>query len=281
MSGTAPNQFNQQEVSSQAYQAIRDFIYQEAGIDLGAARHMLVGARLNKRLRHHQLNSLDEYVHLLRDQRNFNERQIAIDLLTTNETYFFREAEHFEVLKDQMLARHPEERLFRLWSAACSSGEEAYSIGMVLDDFFGERVKWEIFGSDISSRIVEKAKRGLYQAHRIDAIPEAYLQKYCLMGAGDNEGFLQVDSKVRDKTRFAEINLIKPLPDVGIFDAIFLRNVLIYFDGSTKEKIVRNLITKLRTGGMLFIGHSESLKSFDIPLELVAHTSYRKNRVSS
>lgn len=263
-------------VSGKAYQAIRDFIYQEAGIDLGASKQMLVGARLNKRLRHYQLGSFDEYVTLLGDQGNVNERQMAIDLLTTNETYFFREAEHFEVLKNEVIAQHPKDRFFRVWSAACSSGEEAYSIGMVLDDYFGQRVKWEIFGSDISSRIVAKAKKGLYQAHRIDAIPKNYLRKYCLKGSGEFEGFLLVDKSLRDKTRFAEMNLTKPLPDVGQFDVIFLRNVLIYFDNPTKEKIVRNLLTKLRPGGMFFIGHSESLKGFDLPIEPISHTSYRK-----
>lgn len=266
----------QQKVSNQAYQSIRDFIYQEAGIDLGTSKHMLVAARLNKRLRHHQLDSFDEYVALLRDKRYVSERQVAIDLLTTNETYFFREAEHFEVLKYEVLEQHPKERFFRLWSAACSSGEEAYSIGMVLEDYFGQRVKWEIIGSDISSRIVARAKKGLYQAHRIDAIPKDYLLKYCLKGSGEYEGFLLVDKSVRDNTRFTEMNLTKPLPDVGQFDVIFLRNVLIYFDNPTKEKIVRNLLTKLRPGGMFFIGHSESLKGFDLPVELISHTSYRK-----
>ena len=276
MSSNAAQNINHNEISSQAYQAIRDFIYQEAGIDLGASKQMLVGARLNKRLRYHKLDSFDQYVSLLRDQRNVNEHQMAIDLLTTNETYFFREPEHFEVLRNEVLAQHPKERFFRVWSAASSSGEEAYSIGMVLDDYFGQSVKWEIFGSDISSRIVARAKKGLYHAHRIDAIPKAYLQKYCLKGSGEYEGFLLVDKSIRVKTRFAEINLTKPLPDVGQFDVIFLRNVLIYFDNPTKEKIVGNLITRLRSGGMLFIGHSESLKSIDLPLELISHTSYRK-----
>lgn len=276
MSSSVEHDFSLKEVSSEAYQAIRDFIYQEAGIDLGTSKQMLVGARLNKRLRYHRLDSFDQYVALLSDKINVNERQMAVDLLTTNETYFFREAEHFEVLKNEVLAQHPKERFFRLWSAASSSGEEAYSIGMVLDDYFGLLVKWEIFGSDISNRIIAKAKRGLYQAHRIDAIPKAYLKKYCMKGAGEYEGFLLVDKILRNKTRFTEINLTRPLPDVGQFDVIFLRNVLIYFDNPTKEKIVRNLITKLRPGGILFIGHSESLKGMDFPLELISHTCYRK-----
>ena len=269
-------QFKQTEVSAKAYQAIREFIYAEAGIDLGASKQMLVSSRLNKRLRHHQLDSFDQYADLI-IKNNGIERQMAIDLLTTNETYFFREAEHFNALKKLVLQQHPKDRLFRLWSAASSSGEEAYSIAMVLDDFFGTRGKWEIFGSDISSRIIEKAKKGLYQTHRIDAIPKEFLRKYCLKGSGEYEGFLLVDKKLRDNTRFAEMNLTKPLPEVGQFDVIFLRNVLIYFDNKTKEKIIRSLASKLRSKGLLFIGHSESLKGMDLPLDLIAPTTYQKN----
>jgi chemotaxis protein methyltransferase CheR len=268
-------QFKQTEVSASAYKTIREFIYKEAGIDLGSAKQMLVSSRLNKRLRHHQFDSFDQYVDLLQNN-NAIERQIAIDLLTTNETYFFREAEHFNTLKQLVLRDHPKERLLRLWSAASSSGEEAYSIAMVLDDFLGATGKWEIFGSDISSRIIAKAKNGLYQCHRIDAIPKDYLQKYCLKGKGEYDGFLLVDQNLRAKTQFAEINLTKPLPEVGQFDVIFLRNVLIYFDDKTKENIIRSLTSKLRSKGLLFIGHSESLKGMDLPIELIGPTTYQK-----
>jgi len=270
------NQFQQQSVSAGAYQFIREFIYQEAGIDLGDAKQQLVSSRLNKRLKFHQLNSFDQYANLIKDNTFSNERQMAIDLLTTNETYFFREPGHFETLKKNVLEQHPKDRLFRVWSAASSSGEEAYSIGMVLDDFFGNRVKWEIFGSDISSRIIEKARKGLYQAHRIDAIPKEYLKRYFLKGTGEYDGFLLVDKIIRDKVQFSEMNLTRPLPEVGLFDVIFLRNVLIYFDNPTKEKIIRNLAAKLRPEGILYIGHSESLKGMDLPLTLIAPTTYQK-----
>jgi chemotaxis protein methyltransferase CheR len=269
-------QLKQPEVSFKAYQVIRDFIYNEAGIDLGESKQMLVSSRLNKRLRYHQLDSFDQYAQLLINNKGI-ERQMAIDLLTTNETYFFREAEHFTTLKQLVLKDHPTERVFRLWSAASSSGEEAYSIAMVLDDFFGEKGKWEIFGSDINSLVLEKAKKGLYQCLRIDAIPQNFLRKYCLKGEGQYEGFLLIDKKLQNKTRFSQINLTKPLPEVGLFDVIFLRNVLIYFDTKTKENIIRSLISKLRPKGLLFIGHSESLKSMDLPIDLIGPTTYQKH----
>jgi len=267
--------FKQPEVSANAYQTIREFIYNEAGIDLGSGKQTLVSSRLNKRLRHHQLDSFDQYLELLLN-KNSIEYQVAIDLLTTNETYFFREAEHFNLLKNLLLQHHPMNKNFRLWSAASSSGQEAYSIAMVLDDFFGSRGYWEIFGSDISTRMIKKAKSGLYQCHRIDAIPKDFLRKYCLKGTGEFDGYLLVDKKLREKTRFAEINLTKPLPEVGEFDVIFLRNILIYFDNKTKKNIIRSITSKLRSKGLLFIGHSESLKGMDLPIELIAPTVYQK-----
>ena len=270
------NQFQRQEITAGAYQFFRQFIYQEAGIDLGDSKQQLISSRLNKRLKYHELASFEQYAELIKDKCSVNERQMAIDLLTTNETYFFREPGHFDSMKNLVLEKHPKNKLLRIWSAASSSGEEAYSIGMVLDDFFGNRGKWEIFGSDISSRIIEKAQKGLYQAHRIDAIPKEYLKRYCLKGTGEFDGFLLVDKKIRKNVSFSEINLTKPLPDVGVFEVIFLRNVLIYFDNPTKEKIIRSLVSKLRAGGILYIGHSESLKGMDLPLQLVAPTTYQK-----
>lgn len=263
-------------LKSAEYNSIRDFIYKEAGIDLGPSKQMLVSSRLNKRLRHHNLPSYKAYVDMIHTQGNELERQMATDLLTTNETYFFREPEHFNFLRKNILENHPKGKLFRVWSAASSSGEEAYTISMILDDYFGTMTPWEIFGSDISKRILEKAEKGLYPTLRIDGIPKPFLKKYCLKGKGEFDGFLLVDPALRRKCSFKQVNLIKPLPDVGKFDVIFLRNVLIYFDDKTKESIVRRLVGALRPGGTLFIGHSESLKGMELGLELVAPTTYKK-----
>ncbi|MBL7004225.1 MAG: protein-glutamate O-methyltransferase CheR [Gammaproteobacteria bacterium] len=258
------------------YKAIRDFIYLEAGIDLGEKKQMLVSSRLTKRLRHYQLNSFKAYMQLINSAEHKLERQMATDLLTTNETYFFREPEHFKFLKKNILENHPSGTPFRLWSAASSSGEEAYTISMVLDDYFGARTPWEILGSDISSRIIEKAQNALYPTLRIDGIPQPFLKKYCLKGMGEFDGFLMVHQNLRSKCSFRQINLINPLPDIGKFDVIFLRNVLIYFDAKTKEKIVRQLVTTLKPDGVLFIGHSESLKGMDLGIKLIAPTTYQK-----
>ncbi len=277
MSNAYAETYKRREVSDSAYTEIREFIYQVAGINLGPGKQTLVSSRLNKRLIHNNLDDFDQYAKLLNNRGSDLERQIAVDLLTTNETYFFREMDHFNALRQQVLPNYPGKQPFRVWSAASSSGEEAYSIAMVLDDFFGKRVNWEVFGSDVSSRIVKKAKSGLYMMHRIDAIPQEFLKRYCLKGNSEYDGYLLIDPALRARTSFEEINLTKPLPDIGMFEVIFLRNVLIYFDNETKEKIVRNLLTRLVSQGMLYIGHSESLKSMDLPLQLLAPTVYQKD----
>lgn len=273
---TAAEAFQLPELKKSEYDIIRDFIYEEAGIDLGGRKQMLVSSRLNKRLRYHNLSSFQAYIDIIFQQGNELEKQMAIDLLTTNETYFFREPDHFEFLKKNILPNHSKTSLFRLWSAASSSGEEAYTLSMILDDYFGAKIAWEIFGSDISNTILEKARKGLYPTLRIDGIPQPFLKKYCLKGKGEFDGFLRVNEKLRHKCSFKQINLIKPLPNVGEFDVIFLRNVLIYFDDKTKEDIVRRLVKSLRKGGYLFIGHSESLKGMDLGVKLLAPATYVK-----
>ena len=276
LSNISDDDIRQMEVPAKAYQAIRDFIYAEAGINLGPDKQMLVFTRLNKRLRHYNLSNFDDYVNLLGDKSNNMERQTAIDLLSTNETFFFREPDHFEILKTLVLESHPKLNPLRVWSAASSSGEEVYSIAMVLDDYFGPGTEWEVFGSDISSRVIAKAKKGLYPVQRIDSIPGSFLKRYCLKGVGKYEGFLLVDTELRNKTFFAEVNLAKNLPDLGLFDVIFLRNVLIYFDKQTRQRITDSLLSKLRRGGVLFVGHSESLNVMDFPLRLIGQTAYQK-----
>lgn len=264
------------QISAAAYQWIRDFAYHEAGIDLGPSRQMLVISRLRKRLVDCQTNGFDAYTRVLANPKNAQERQAAIDLLSTNETFFFRESDHLEILRSRVLQTHPRGQPLRIWSAASSSGEEAYSIAMILSEACGNTIDWEIFGSDVSERMVRRAQNGLYPLQRIDAIPQDYLKLYCLKGIGRYTGYFLIDPRLRKRCRFDVVNLARPLPDLGLFDVIFFRNALIYFDDQTKEKIVHRLLTKLRQGGVLFIGHSESLKRVDLPLEMIAPTAYQK-----
>lgn len=263
------------QITDREFQAIRDFIYDHAGINLSDEKKTLVTSRLGKRLRHYAFTTFQEYIDLMIASAHDGERQIAVDLLTTNETYFFREPKHFAFLEKVILSKWKRGKPLRLWSAASSTGEEAYSIAMLLDDMLGNN-PWEIFGSDISSRVLQKARQGHYVQNRIDGIPQEFLRKYCLKGTGEHEGTLLVDKNIRQRVTFEPVNLKAPLGDVGMFDIIFLRNVLIYFDLETKRKIIKQLIEKLHPQGYLFIGHSESLKGIHDGLETVIPTVYQK-----
>ncbi|MFZ5511820.1 MAG: CheR family methyltransferase [Pseudomonadota bacterium] len=246
-----------------------------AGICLSPAKKALVCGRLGKRLRQLQLGSYGDYFNLITGGGDPRELQLALDLLTTNETYFFREPKHFEYLRDRVL---PSRRLgvpLRVWSAACSSGEEPYSIAMLLADRLGE-APWEIVASDISQRMLERCRSGHYPLERARHVPEAYLKSFCLKGMGRQEGTLLVDRRMQGRIDFRQINLNEPLPSLGEFDVVFLRNVMIYFDLETKRKIMRRVMATIRPGGHLMIGHSESLNGVCDELRPVLPSIYRK-----
>ena len=262
-------------ITDSEFNSFREFIYVHAGINLSDEKKTLVTSRLSKRLRYYSLSTFKEYYDLVSASSQSGERQIAIDLLTTNETYFFREPKHFEFLEREILSQWQGRKTFRVWSAASSTGEEAYSIAMLMDDVLGNR-PWEVFGSDINSRVLKTAQRGHYQQNRIDGIPKEYLRKYCLKGVDEQEGTLLIDKKLRTRVSFAPANLKSLSGNLGPFEIIFLRNVLIYFDLETKRQIIRQLVEQMQPGGYLFIGHSESLKGIHTGLESIIPTVYRR-----
>lgn len=249
-------------------------LYRIAGISLSPAKKALVGGRLSKRIRQRGVSSYGEYFQLLSGDSEREELQIAIDLLTTNETHFFREPTHFEVLRAEALRAGTARTPFRVWSAACSSGEEPCSIAMVLADVLGGR-PWEVLGSDISSRVLERARGGRYPVERAREIPPPYLSAYCLRGVRSSAGEMLVCRGLRDRVQIRQINLNTELPSLGEFDVIFLRNVMIYFDMETKRQVVRRVATRLRRGGCLIVGHSESLNGIDERLKTERPSVYR------
>lgn len=247
------------------------------GIHLAPIKKAMLSGRLAKRLRERGIPDYGSYFKLIGDGGEELERQTAIDLITTNETYFFREPRHFDALREQLLPPLLGQPV-RIWSAACASGEEAYSLAMVLADMLGENTPWELLGSDISSRVLMSARRGLYPMERASHIPPDYLKRYCLRGTGDYMGSLLVDKRLRQRVRFLSVNLVEALPEIGRFDAIFLRNVIIYFDAETKRRVVRMVAERLKPGGWLVVGHSESLIGLPEDLEPILPTVYRKRR---
>lgn len=254
---------------------IRDYLYRQVGIVLNDSKHAMVSGRLDKRLRYHGFTSYSEYFRLF-DKPGFEqETSMAIDLLTTNETYFFREPKHFDFLTQHFFPNHPAGQSLRIWSAACSSGEEAYTLAMLAAEYSRTR-QWEIIGTDISQRVLEKARHALYPLNAAEKIPMPLLKKYCLKGSEEFEGFLLIVPNLRERVSFISANLNDKLPGLGQFDVIFLRNVMIYFDMPTKQRLVERMQTYLRPGGYFFTSHSESLNGIKSDLKLVTPSIYRK-----
>jgi len=251
-------------------------IYKIAGISLSDAKKVLLVGRLGKRLKHFGVGTYTEYYRLVTSGTEEAELQMMVDLLTTNETYFFREEKHFEFLATQILPKHPAGTPFNIWSAASSSGEEIYTLTMVLAERFGLNGNWTVTGSDISQRMLAAAQRALYPMERARGIPPEFLHKYCLKGVRSQEGMLLIDPALRKHTRFLQVNLNQRLPELGPFEVIFLRNVMIYFDTETKRDVVGRLIRQLKPGGYFIVGHSESLNGVTEALRTVQPTIYVK-----
>lgn len=263
------------DITDQEFALFQRFIYEAAGITLSAAKKALVTSRLSKRLDRRKLRSFGEYFSVLSSGEDAGEVQAAIDLLTTNETYFFREAKHFDLLREQAQLARGRTQPFRVWSAACSTGEETYSIAMVLAATL-ESAPFELIGSDISSRVLDRARAGHYLVSRTTHIPRPYLQRFCLRGTQDQEGTLLIDRPLRERVRFMKINLNTTLPRIGPFDCVFLRNVMIYFNPATKKQVVERVLSVLKPGGYLVIGHSETLNDVHSAAIPVSPSIYRK-----
>ena len=261
------------ELRPDEFEWIRRFLHQQSGIALNDSKRALVTGRLEKRLRHHRLGSYGDYFRLLGQPGQQAEAALVVDLLTTNETFFFREPKHFEFLREQLFISHPRNRPLRCWSAASSSGEEAYTLAMLLAEHGPS--EWEVIGTDISGRVIEKAQRGLYPLAAADKIPLPLLKKYCLKGHDEYEGLLRIQDTLRARVRFLRANLLQPLPELGLFDVILLRNVMIYFDMPTKQRLLDKLQPLLRPGGYFIISHSETLNGISTALKPVQPSIYR------
>lgn len=263
-----------QSLTEKEFAQFQRMLCEVAGIHLAPAKKLMLAGRLGRRVRDLGLASFGDYFQLLQQRKD--ERQLAVDLLTTNETYFFREPKHFEFLQEQILPGHPRGRPFRVWSAACSSGEEPYSLAMLLDDRLGD-AGWEVLASDISTQVLDKARRGLYGVNRIELMPAEYRRRYCLRGIGAQEGLLLLQQSLRSRVQFRQINLNAALPGgLGNFDLILLRNVMIYFQQETRRQVVQRIVQQLRPGGYLFVGHSESLNGIAAGLQPVRPSVYRR-----
>ncbi len=267
-----------QGISTKAYATLVAWFYERSGIYLKPEKRTMVVGRLLKRVLHLGLKDVDAYVSLVVSGSDRAESSTAVDILTTNETYFFREPKHFDHLRQQAGAMvSAGASAVRVWSAACSTGEEPYSAAMVLSEVLPGDVIWSVLATDLSTRVVRIAHSGIYPKERVVGVDERLAAKHFKRGLDEYAGFVRVSKELRSRLHFSEHNLMESLSVEGRFDFVFLRNVLIYFDQQAKVKIVRQILPKIKKGGFLYIGHSESLKSICDELTMVSPNIYQKN----
>ncbi len=258
---------------------IKRLAYDKFGLDLRSGKEELVSARLGKVIRKGGFRSFAEYYrHVVGDPSG--EALIhLIDALTTNFTSFLREPAHFDFLKKEVVPGWRGRSEVHVWSAACSTGEEPYTVAFsLLDQLKG--AGWpsmRILATDISTRALETARRGVYASERFGGVPESWLSHYLLRGKGRAEGWFKVKPEVQKLIEFQRLNLIEPLRITGPFALILCRNVMIYFDKPTQQQVVEKLASRLEPGGYLFVGHSESLTGRSAGLDYVRPAIYRKS----
>jgi chemotaxis protein methyltransferase CheR len=267
------------------FQFIRHVIGENAGIVLGPNKKQLVQGRLARRLRELHLPSYEAYCEHI---RNSGPEELVglINALTTNVTAFFRENHHFEALGAYMipeaLKRNKQSRRLRLWSAGCSTGEEPYCIAMVLSEALPSAERWDakVLATDIDSDVIATAQQGIYPVDRLTSVPQARLRRCFRRGIGANAGQAMIQPDIAHLISFRTLNLQQHWPMSGPFDVIFCRNVMIYFDQSTRERLVSRFAALLAPGGYLCLGHSESIHPGTAPFQLVGKTIYRRQGVS-
>jgi chemotaxis protein methyltransferase CheR len=282
--------FNQSLISNQetplsadAYRAIVDLVYEHSRIKLGNDKQALLSSRLGKRLRHLGLKSFDEYCDLLRSHHARDEIDELIDLISTNHTRFYREPDHFQFLTDKILPTLIPQLIakrsnLRIWSAASSSGEEPYTLAIVLSEFLRAHpmIDWQIWASDISKTILDAAKKGIYRMDTVEPVPPDLLKRYFQKGVGPQVGFCRVKPELSDKVQYERVNLFQneyPIPLKQ--HVIFCRNVMIYFDIPSRELAVKRLTRHLAPGGFLIVGHSESLMGIQHNLKSIRQGVYQ------
>ena len=253
-------------------------VYDRSGITLHEGKRSLVMARLQKRLRHHGMSSFSAYLtHVERDSSG-EELVLLLDAIATNHTYFFREEQHFAYLTSRVLSEWRSRASggpLRIWCAACSTGEEPYTIAMSLADA-APPVDFGLLASDLSTKALKTAKGGVYRMSTVQSLPKEVLKRHFERGMGDQEGFARVSGALRKRIAFRNLNLLE-IGDVGErFDVIFCRNVMIYFDKMVQQRVVSMLERHLKPGGYLFISHSESLNGVTHGLRWMAPAVYQR-----
>jgi len=272
-------------LSDKVFNRFSSFIYEEVGIKLPPAKKTMLEARLNKRLKAHAFRSFEEYADFVFSAEGRSEELVnLIDVVTTNKTDFFREPVHFEYLVKSAIPSLVDahgagfSRPFKIWSAGCSTGEEPYTMSMVLSEFAASQpgFKASILATDISTVVLSKAKNAIYAEDRVDTIPLQLKRKYLLKSKDKSKPLVRMAPAIRSMIQFRRLNFMEDFGMHEHMDVIFCRNVIIYFDKPTQERLLNRFCKQLISGGYLFLGHSETLSGLNVPLTAVASTVYRK-----
>lgn len=261
---------------------ISAYIQQHYGIQLPLTKRKMVEARLQQRVKKLNVDGFSQYLDFVFSSSGREEYFRMIDLLTTNKTEFFREPAHFDFLSREILpsfSRSDNNKMFRVWSAACSSGEEVYSTMIAIEEYLSQarsHFQYQLLGTDVSVRILKRAVAAVYDEEKINHLPLPVKKRYFLKSKDRQHPRARLKSEFSSNISFKRINLLKDLNGMNeTFDVIFCRNVLIYFDRNTQQDVIRRLLSTLRKGGYFFIGHSESLTNMDLPLKPIRPTIYQ------
>jgi chemotaxis protein methyltransferase CheR len=259
------------------FETIRTMVYNFCGVDL-TGKQVLVESRLRKKIQDAGFASTESYLKQVRQNPDSVLFTSMIDVLTTNHTSFYRERQHFDLLRDVIAPAIPAPEKIAIWSAACSSGEEPYTIAFSLFEALGDAAltRTRILATDVSTRVLEKARRGLYPVTSVKDVPRDICRRCLLKGCGEHAHECLVKQEVRQLVEFEKFNLLGDCSSYGPFHVIFCRNVMIYFDKKTQETVVNKLATRLLPGGYLMVGHSESLSGVQHPLNYVMPATYQK-----
>lgn len=278
--------YDMEKIKDRDYELLSRLIYDVVGINIGQSKRELLRARTSKRLRALGITTFREYYKYVTEV-DIKELSNLCDVISTNKTSFFREEKHFEYLNKVLLPEiskglNPNGgNILRVWSAACSTGNEPYSLAITLSEFFEgySGLTTKILGTDISTDVIEKAKEGVYKYKDIKDVPPLFRQKYFLRSKSKTEDTVKVKKVIRDMVRIRRLNLISErFPFTHKFDFVFLRNVMIYFDRHTQEAVANKIYNYLKPGGYLFLGHAESLMGADTPFTYVKPTVYLKEK---
>lgn len=282
MSAVATVACVEDHISKRNFDQLARFIYDYSGIKMPPTKLTMLEGRLRRRLRATRISSFDDYCDYLFKHGGLEaEKVFLIDAVTTNKTDFFREPNHFTYLRDQALPKLAARdiRRIRVWSSACSTGAEPYTIAMVLDDFVGENGSqdYAILATDLSTDVLQTACRGIYNADMVAPVPPEFRERYVMQAIDASRREVRIHPRLRSKVGFARMNLMDATYTVGDpMHIVFCRNVLIYFDKPTQQRVLSRLVDCLIPGGYLFIGHSETVSGFDLPIRQVANTVFQK-----